>query len=130
SDSPTANIVNNGTLTLPSSSTSAVGLTGFGTSTTGFVPLVNKGTMQITGSGGLFIKGAATLLNASSGTLDLQSTGGINDFGVLFQQGFNSGSILANQGLVKKEMDTGTAIITSAFNNSANVDVEAGSLVI
>ena len=105
--------------------------------------LVNKGLLNITGTGSspIQLSGGVVLRNDSEIFLNEDLTLNIcqtcvfnnNDIGVItIEQGVNivSGSVI-NTGLIEKDLDTGSASISSLINNDSGIlNLKVGNIVI
>jgi hypothetical protein len=84
----------------------------------------NSGTLTLTGTGDLFILGGGTLVNPTSGLIDIQSDAGISSS--------NSSGGLNNQGTVQKSGGSNTSdiVLSLGFNNQGGtLSANSGTLV-
>ena len=81
----------------------------------------NSGTVNVTGTGTLFLQDGATFTNQSIGLFDMQVDGFID---------YNSGTLPSfdNLGTFQKSGGTGTTTVDVDFNNTGTVEMQTGTL--
>jgi hypothetical protein len=115
-------LTNNGTMTVNVANNQAFGgLGGAGTFTNIGTILLVRDSLPMVGYSNNSTDPQATLDNAATGVIELQSDGGIVQHGSGYP-------VLTNEGTIKKTGGTGTSTINMPLTNTGMIDAESGTI--